>query len=45
MTYSLEPCFRLYDDSNGCLIEVRVDLDSSDLINIYTSNKDSIDYY
>ncbi len=45
MTYSLEPCFKIYDDSEGALLEVRVDSDFPDMIRLHTPNKESEEFY
>lgn len=45
MTYSLEPCFKVYDDSSGTFLEVRVDPTIPDCILIHTPNKDSKEFY
>jgi hypothetical protein len=45
MGYSLEPCFKLYDDSEGVLLEVGVNPDFPDIILLHTPNKESKEFY
>lgn len=43
--FSLESCFKIYDDTDGTFIEVRVDPDMNDHILVHTTNQASEDHY
>lgn len=43
--YEIESVHKVYDNSNGCFIEIRIDPDHPELLKLQTTNKESKEYY